>query len=164
MVGYYRDQEATDRVIRDGWFHTGDLGRLDEEGNLYICGRIKDMIVTHGGKKVFPEDIESYYSQIDKVQEICVVGIDKNGGMGEEPGALIVPFEPKVREEGGRAKVETEIRRESKALSAKLPDYKRLKKVIFRTSGLPKTTTMKVRRFLVKESIVEGLSRDKSSR
>jgi len=163
MAGYYKNPEATAQAIRNGWFHTGDLGRLDEDGYLYICGRIKDMIVTHGGKKVFPEDLEAFYSAVDDVKEMCVVSVPK-GDQGEEPAALIVPMEPDVRPEGYRAKTETAIRKSIMELSKKLPDYKRLKKVIFRSKGLPKTTTMKVRRFMVREEIITGLERDKKKK
>ncbi|MCP4149702.1 MAG: long-chain fatty acid--CoA ligase, partial [bacterium] len=72
MKGYFRDQQGTDKVIRDGWFHTGDLGRFDEDGHLFISGRIKDIIVLPSGKKVMPERVEKEYAGIKGVLEIAV--------------------------------------------------------------------------------------------
>ena len=60
MLGYYNMPEETEKVLKDGWFHTGDLGKIDENGFLYITGRCKSVIVTKNGKNIYPEEIESY--------------------------------------------------------------------------------------------------------
>lgn len=151
MQGYYKDPVRTAEVIRDGWFHTGDLARIDENGFIFICGRIKDMIVTPGAKKVFPEDLEYYYGRIDLVKEICVVGLPREDGMGDEPVAYVVPQESAPRVEGSRGRTESEIRAQFSELSSKLPNFKRVRKMVFRSKGLPKTPSLKVRRFKVRE-------------
>src|SRR5512147_2427564 len=74
MKGYFKDPKATAKKIRDGWYHTGDLGRLDEENYLYVLGRADDMIIT-GGLNVFPSEVETVLLNHPKVQEAAVVGI-----------------------------------------------------------------------------------------
>ena len=128
-----------------------DLARIDKNGFIFICGRIKDMIVTPGAKKVFPEDLEYYYGRVDLVKEVCVVGLPREDGLGDEPVAYVVPVEPPTRVEGYRAKTEAAIRAKFSELSGALPSFKRVRKMIFRSKGLPKTPSMKVRRFKVRE-------------
>jgi long-chain acyl-CoA synthetase len=156
MAGYYKDPGRTAEVLRDGWLYTGDLARTDEAGHVFIAGRIKDMIVTPGAKKVFPEDLEYFYGRHDLVKEICVVGLDRPDGLGEEPVALVVPREPAPRTAGSRSAVETRIRDQFGELSARIPGYKRVRKMIFRSRGLPKTPSLKVRRFKVKEMLLSS--------
>ena len=74
MLGYYKDQEATDYVLRDGWFHTGDLGCMDPDGALYIKGRIKNVIVTQNGKNIYPEELENRLMQFPEIGEVLVLG------------------------------------------------------------------------------------------
>src|SRR5206468_1551325 len=74
MRGYFRDPEATRAAIRDGWFHTGDLGRFDRDGQLAITGRLKDLIVTAAGKNVSPIEAEARYAGIPGVKELCISG------------------------------------------------------------------------------------------
>ncbi|MFO7973697.1 MAG: long-chain-fatty-acid--CoA ligase [Candidatus Hydrogenedentota bacterium] len=76
MKGYYKDPEATAEVLRDGWLHTGDLGRFDEDGYLYIVGRAKDMII-RGGQNIYPQQIEDVISRLPGVEECCVVGVEE---------------------------------------------------------------------------------------
>lgn len=85
MLGYYQNQKATDQVIQDGWFHTGDLGRMDSDGFLFITGRKKNVIIAKNGKNVFPEEIEYYLSKIPYVEESMVYG--KEGTVGKAAAA-----------------------------------------------------------------------------
>ncbi len=87
MKGYYKDPEATAEVLRDGWLHTGDLGRFDEDGYLYIVGRVKDMII-RGGQNIYPQQIEDVISRIPGVEECCVVGVEE-ARWGQEVLAVV---------------------------------------------------------------------------
>src|SRR6185369_16922740 len=75
MLGYWEDEEATAEAVRDGWFHTGDLGRFDEDGNLYIVGRSKDVIIDSNGKNVHPDEVEELYRDNPFIKELSVVGL-----------------------------------------------------------------------------------------
>ena len=72
MLGYYGNKEATDEVLKDGWFHTGDLGYLDGDKYIYITGRLKNIIITQNGKNVYPEELENYIKLIPYVEEVMV--------------------------------------------------------------------------------------------
>ena len=95
MLGYYGMPEKTREVIdADGWLHTGDIGKLDEDGYLYITGRLKNIIVTKGGKNIYPEEIENLLQASPLLSEVVVVGkLDSDGG--EYPHAIIYP-DPEV--------------------------------------------------------------------
>jgi len=88
MVGYYKDPEATARTLKGGWLHTGDLGRLDEEGFLYIVDRKKDMIIT-GGENVYPREIEEVLYAHPKILEAAVIGLP-DSQWGEKIHAVVV--------------------------------------------------------------------------
>lgn len=87
MLGYYKSQEQTDEVIKDGWFHTGDLGYLDEDGFLYITGRCKSLIILDNGKNIYPEELEEKIHNLDGVKDVFVYG-DKG-----RICALVIPFD-----------------------------------------------------------------------
>ena len=155
MLGYYKREDLTEQVIDpEGWFHTGDLGRLDKDGFLYVTGRIKNLIVLGSGKKVNPEEVEAVISQSPLIKEICVVGkLFRNGLMQgtEEVCAVVVPGEPVVRQSKERSEIADEIRREVDRLSQDLAPYKRASQVYVRFEDLPKTTTRKIKRAAVLE-------------
>ena len=79
MLGYYRDEKATRAVFRDGWFCTGDLGRMDADGALYITGRKKNVIVTENGKNIYPEELETRLSEFSEVGDVIVVADNASG-------------------------------------------------------------------------------------
>src|SRR5205814_5997528 len=93
MPGYYQNPAANKTSFtEDGWFRSGDLGRFDRQGHLYIVGRKKDVIVLPSGKNVFPEDVEAHYERSPFVSEICVLGIkDEAFKGGEKLSAVVVP-------------------------------------------------------------------------
>ncbi|MEI3396249.1 MAG: AMP-binding protein [Clostridia bacterium] len=74
MLGYYEDEEATEKSLKDGWFYTGDLAKIDEEGYIFICGRKKSVIVLKNGKNIFPEEMERLINKIDGVKESFIFG------------------------------------------------------------------------------------------
>jgi len=158
MKGYFRDPTKAAEVIKDGWFYTGDLGRFDKEGFLYITGRIKNMIVLGAGKKVFPEEVEMVIGRSPYIKEICVLarialrGIRKGY---EEVYAAIVPDMELLGAEaaGDRKKIERKISSEITLLSTKLAAYKRIAGFALLFDELPKTVTKKIKRKAVSELI-----------
>ncbi|MFH4242679.1 long-chain fatty acid--CoA ligase, partial [Acinetobacter baumannii] len=80
MLGYYKNEEATEAVLSDRWLRTGDLGRIDEEGNLYIVGRSKEVIIDSNGKNIYPDEIEELYGKSELIKELSVVGLPDEDG------------------------------------------------------------------------------------
>ena len=145
MLGYFENPEATAEVLVDGWFHTGDIGRLDGDGYLSICGRSKSVIVSEAGKNIYPEEVEDELMQSPYFQEVCVLGRKSEKG-GEEVFAVIVPNEDAFKDRGETGREEKIIAREVKAASSRLADYKRVQKFAVVEQELPKTTTLKHKR------------------
>lgn len=157
MKGYYNQPEMTAEVLEpDGWLHTGDVGKIDKDGHIYITGRIKNMIVLSGGKKVFPEEVETVLEKSDYFSEVCVLGAPRAGGAKdgtEDIVAVIVPKEDLVRRINDEKELNRIVREEVKYLSNQLASYKRPINIIVSTEELPKTTTRKVKRKEVKELV-----------
>jgi len=144
MQGYYKTPEATASAIRDGWFSSGDLGRIDEEGYLFITGRAKEVIVLGSGKNVYPEDVEKLYSEIPLIRELCVLGT--SGRLH----AVIVP-EP----QGAGENLEEALRNEIKNLSEGIASHMRIMGYTLTDGPLPRTPLGKLRRFMVAD-ILKG--------
>ena len=151
MKGYYNRSDLTNEVIdKDGWFHTGDLGRIDKDGYLYIIGRLKNLIVLSGGNKVQPEEVEAILSKSPIIKESCVVGVLIQEGVkkgSEEIIAVIVPVNEIQKEyqndiQGLRNIINHEVNRLSKSLTV----YKRPDKIVLRMEDFQKTTTGKIKR------------------
>lgn len=157
MKGYYNQPEMTAEVIEpDGWLHTGDIGRIDKSGHIYITGRIKNMIVLSGGKKVFPEEVETVLEKSKYFSEVCVMGSSRAGGAKdgtEDIVAVVVPNEDLVKKVKDEKELNRIVRDEVKYLSNQLAAYKRPINIIISKEPLPKTTTRKVKRKEVKELI-----------
>lgn len=149
MQGYYGKPEMTAEVIdEDGWFHTGDIGETDKKGFVRITGRIKNMIVLGGGKKIFPEEVEAVLEQSELIKELCVLSLKiKSGNKAgtEEVGVIIVPSDElaKKSDEEIRKELEAEVKRLSKN---NLAEYKTPTMTVVRREPLPKTSTQKVKR------------------
>jgi long-chain acyl-CoA synthetase len=151
MAGYFENPEATGETIVDGWLHTGDLGRIDEDGNLYIVGRKKEMILGPSGENVYPDELEELYGDSDYVKEISVVGLPGEAGH-ETVAALIVPEYEDNGDRRDRESVREAVREHVRTVGKGLPLYKRLKVFHLWDHDLPKTSTRKVkRREVVKE-------------
>jgi long-chain acyl-CoA synthetase len=163
MQGYYKHPKATAEVLKDNWYYTGDLGRMDSEGNLFISGRVKNLIVTPNGKNVYPEEIENELMNSPYIAEAMVYG-HKVDAHAEEVYAAIYPdpdaLEKYKQEHGNKPLtselIESIIRDEVLAAGKMLADYKRIKKFTLRDEEFPKTTTRKIKRFAVEAEISAG--------
>lgn len=153
MLGYYRNPAATAEVIRDGWFHTGDLARFDPKTGAYaIVGRCKTMIVTKNGKKIFPEEIEYYISQSPYAAECMAFGMaGKDGDV--KVAVSVYPDEEALRAAGldlgseeDTAEIERLLREAVKEANRSLPVFKHISRLIIRREPFVKTTTQKIRR------------------
>jgi long-chain acyl-CoA synthetase len=143
MAGYWENPEATAAAIKDGWFHTGDLGRFDEDGNLFLVGRSKDVIVDANGKNVYPDELEDLYRGCPYVKELSVVGVPD--GIGEQVACAVVidrEHDPSAAEADVRAKIDEHFRK----ISADLPVWKRVRTLHFWDGDLPKTAKRSIKR------------------
>ncbi len=151
MKGYFRNPEKTAEAIKSGWLHTGDIGKFDKDGFLYITGRIRNLIVLGGGKKVFPEEIEEVMSASPYIKEICVLGRKAQSGLKagtEEVFAVIVPALEMFRDGARNDKeaVKKKIGEEITRLGGDLAEYKKISDYMLYFDELPKTSTRKVKR------------------
>jgi long-chain acyl-CoA synthetase len=143
MLGYYQNEQATQSTVVGRWLHTGDLGRLDDDGQLYLVGRSKEIIVDTNGKNVYPDEVEELYKDSQYVKELGVVGLPD--GIGEKVACLVVPdydADISLRRDEVQRRVENHFREVSSAL----PFYKRVKSLYFTDEELPRTATRKVKR------------------
>ena len=156
MKGYHNQPELTAEVIdEEGWLHTGDIAKIDKDGHIYITGRIKNMIVLAGGKKVFPEEVEAVLEKSEYLAETCVMGLQRSFGAKdgmEEVVAIVVPKE-ELYKKHSEEEVEKMVKNDIKVLSAQLTQYKRPSTVIIKKEPLPRTTTRKIKRNEVKQLV-----------
>jgi len=152
MLGYYEDEEKTNQTIVDGWFHTGDLGKIDENGYLYITGRCKSVIVTKNGKNIYPEEVEYYLNDNPLISEALVLGIHKENDDETYINAQIYPNIQAITEYlKGSVPTKEEIWKVMSDVvsnvNKKLPNYKHIKSFGVRDKEFEKTTTQKVKRY-----------------
>ena len=150
MNEYYKDEEATKRTIVDGWFHTGDIGKIDEDGFLYITGRCKSVIVTKNGKNIYPEEIEYFLNENKFILESLVYGVDTKADT--QVNAKILPNLDAISEELNTttltdSQVEDFIANIIKEINSRFPNYKHIKSFIILKNALEKTTTQKIKRY-----------------
>lgn len=153
MMGYYHNQEATDKVLIDDWFHSGDLGYVDSEDFIYITGRKKNVIITKNGKNVFPEELEYHLSGIPYIAESMVWGDEGEDGANDTSIVATVTLDAEeVAEKLGENYSEEQARdliwAEVDRINANLPYYKKIKKVNIRKEDFEKTTGKKIKRFV----------------
>ena len=146
MIGYYKNKEATEKVLKDEWFHTGDLAKIDEEGYIFICGRKKNVIVLKNGNNIYPEEMESLINKEDGIEESFIFGKQ----MSEDPTNIKIfvkvvynkeHFEGKTKEE-----IEKEISQKISEVNKVMPRYKAIRGTIISDVPLIKTTTNKIKR------------------
>ena len=144
MVGYYNNEKATDAVLTDRWLKTGDLGKLDEDGNLFIVGRSKDVIIDSNGKNIYPDEIEDVYGKSTLIKEMSIVGLPDQDG-GEKIAALVVPdYEKDIAL--SRSEVNKQVEAHFREVSGGLAFFKRVKILHITPFELPRTATRKVKR------------------
>jgi long-chain acyl-CoA synthetase len=159
MLGYYEDEAATRKTLVERWLYTGDLGRVDDDGNLYLVGRSKEIIVDTNGKNVYPDELEEIYANSPYVKELSIVGLPD--GIGEKVACLVVAddeFDISL----SRAALHRLVEEHFREVSASLPYYKRVKVLHFTDIELPRTATRKVKRREVVE-IMESLEATQKS-
>lgn len=154
MQGYFKDHQATAEVLADGWYRTGDLGRLEPDGFLTVCGRVKNLIVTPNGRNVYPEEVENEILKSPYISEVAVYA-HKTGTVEEEIRAIIYPNREALDEyakkmgkgELSAGDVDALVRSELMRACARLAPYKRVKEFTVSGKELPKTSTRKIKRF-----------------
>jgi len=155
MQGYWNEPEQTSEVIVDGWLLTGDLGRLDSSGHLLLSGRLKNMIVTEGGKNIYPEDIEAVFAGL-AVKEFCVLAVNyvwKQQSLAGEQLMIVLRLDP-------GAEVTKGLVDDLTSRNRSLADFKRLSGYMLWEDDFPRTASMKIKRNVLAEQIAARLARE----
>lgn len=149
MLGYYNDDTATKEVFRDGWFCTGDLGRMDADGALYITGRRKNVIVAENGKNIFPEELETRLLAHEEICDVIIVADHVNGKT--QVKAKIFPnldfLKSILEHEPSSEEKDCAIKKVVNYVNSKIPNYKHIRMIEILSDALEKTTTRKTKRF-----------------
>lgn len=157
MIGYYEDQKATDEVIEldeegNRWFHSGDVGYLDEDGFLYITGRTKNVIVTQNGKNIYPEEIELVLGEVKEIKECMVYGKEVEGEKELIITVKVIPNMEEIEAEHGKNLTDEQVHNiiweQIKNVNRKLTSYKAIKRLEIKKDEFVKTTTMKIKRYV----------------
>ncbi len=150
MIGYYGDQKATNAVLKDGWFYTGDLAKIDEEGYIFICGRKKSVIVLKNGKNIFPEELEGIINRVEGVKESFVFEKRNTEDVNDIKIFAKIVYDKKIVEEAYKTnnniEIYNSINNQVKAINKSLPPYKAIRGIILTEEPLIKTTTSKIKR------------------
>jgi len=162
MLGYYKNKAITDDAFDNGWFKTGDLGYFDKDGFLFICGRMKNVIIANNGENVFPEEIEDILNRSQFVLECMVYG-EEDEKHDERIAALVVPDTAGFIEYSSKNNiqitpelVDEKISEAIKETNRQLPAFKQIKKIYLHEHELEKTTTQKVKRHMVSKVVVQN--------
>jgi long-chain acyl-CoA synthetase len=154
MLGYYNNPEATAEVFdKDGFFHTGDYGKLDEEGWIYITGRKKNLIILSNGKNVYPEEIEADLQKVEGVSEVVVYAGESR--VQKDKITIVAEIFPDadLLAHMGVNNAQEYFENQVKALNAKMPPYKAVKCVKLRDTEFQKNTSRKITRFNIDKTI-----------
>lgn len=150
MLGYYNNEEATKEAIKDGWFYTGDLAKIDEEGYIYICGRKKSVIVLKNGKNIFPEEMENLVNKIEGVKESFIFGKQQSEDKNDIKINVKIVFDRDVIKDVYKVETDSQIQevlsKKIKEINQTMPRYKSIKGIILTEEPLIKTTTNKIKR------------------
>lgn len=154
MLGYYNNPEATAEVFdKDGFFHTGDYGKLDEEGWIYITGRKKNLIILSNGKNVYPEEIEADLQKVEGVNEVVVYAGESR--VQKDKITIVAEIFPDadLLADKGIENMQAYFEEQVKLLNAKMPPYKAVKQVKLRDTEFQKNTSRKITRFSIDKTI-----------
>ena len=151
MIGYYGDEDATKEVMEeDGWFHTGDLAKIDEDGYIFICGRKKSVIVLKNGKNIFPEEMEALVNKIEGVKESFIFGKQQSEDKEDIKIHVKIIFDREIIKEAYKVETEEDIYKvlseKVKEINKIMPKYKAIRGIIISEEPLIKTTTNKIKR------------------
>jgi long-chain acyl-CoA synthetase len=159
MQGYWNRPDATAVVLRDGWFSTGDLGYFDSDGNLFLTGRKKELIVLSNGKNIYPEEVEAHYLKSPYIKELAVIGLEgKPGDGGDRLHAVVVPNFDVLRQKK-IVNAKEVIRFDIESLSQQIASTKRIGSYEIWQEDLPRTTTRKIKRFEVEKRVKANRAR-----
>lgn len=163
MRGYFQDEEETRKVLKEGWFYTGDIGWADDDNYYYITGRKKSVIVSAAGKNIYPEEVEEELLVSDFIEEVLVAGRLNPDTKREEVHAIVYPNWEALDAHSKQQGIEqTEswtnafFKEEIQGRCKNLADYKRVKSFSIREEEFPKTTTKKIKRFLFQEDVLKA--------
>jgi len=146
MLGYYENEEATNKVLRDGWFYTGDLGYIDKDGFLFLTGREKDVIVLKNGKKVFPEELEMLIDSLPEVEESFIYGRPQKGDKNDPMVSVKIVYNKDCLKDKTEEELYSILWNKVKEINKTLPPYKYIKNMVLTGEPLIKTTTKKIKR------------------
>ena len=150
MLGYYNDEEATKEVLEDGWFRTGDLAKIDEDGYIFICGRKKSVIVLKNGKNIFPEEMEALVNKIEGVKESFIFGKQQSDDKDDIKINVKIIFDREIMQEAYKVTTDDEIYKvlaeKVKEVNHIMPKYKAIRGILISEEPLLKTTTSKIKR------------------
>lgn len=149
MLGYYENKEATKKVLKKGWFYTGDYGYIDKDGFLYVTGRKSDIIVLRNGKNIYPQELEFLINKINYIDESLVYAREKDITDTLLCAKIIYNKDAIIKELGEKTNEEYKkiIWEEIKKINRELPTYKHIKEILITDEPLDKTTTHKVKRY-----------------
>ena len=150
MLGYFNDEKATKEVMEDGWFRTGDLAKIDEDGYIFICGRKKSVIVLKNGKNIFPEEMEALVNKIEGVKESFIFGKQQSDDKDDIKINVKIIFDREVMQEAYKVETDEEIYKvladKIKEINQIMPKYKAIRGILISEKPLLKTTTSKIKR------------------
>ena len=150
MLGYYKNEKATKEALQDGWFYTGDLAKIDEDGYIFICGRKKNVIVLKNGKNIFPEEMENLVNRIEGVKESFIFGKPNRKEKDDIRIHVKIVFDRKVVKEAYKVETDEEIYEalfsKIKKINKIMPPYKAIHGLILTETPLIKTATSKIKR------------------
>ena len=146
MMGYYENEEATNNVLKDGWFYTGDLGYIDKDGFLFLTGRKKNVIVLKNGKKVFPEELEILVDKLPEVEESFIYGMAQKGDKNDPMVSVKIVYTKDALKDKTENELYDVLWNNIKEINKTLPPYKYIKNMILTDEPLIKTTTHKIKR------------------